>query len=147
MFYHKKKLKEFETPKKGRDRGRGRDRTRSKSRESEDTRAKKKGREQSPHPIGRVHSENPAGTDRDSDDSSDSQEELKKTERILQKATEEVEKQRKKVKKARRIKTKTATASSIFQEEDLEYQLATMERESLRKENTCGRRLRRVQNQ
>ena len=53
---------------------------------------------------------------------------MKKAERILLKATEEVEKQTKKVKKARRIKTKTATASSIFHEEDLEYQLATMER-------------------
>ena len=54
-----------------------------------------------------------------------------------------MEKEKKKVKKARRIKT--ATASGIFQDEDLEVQLANLERESVRKGNSGGGRLRRVQ--
>ena len=128
-----KKQKDFETPKKNRDRGRGRDRTLSKSRESEDTRVKKKGRDQSPHTsktLGRVLTEKPADSDRDTDESSDDQEDLKKAERILQKAQEQVEKEKKRVaKKARRIKT--TAASGIFQDEDLEAQLVNLKRRKL----------------
>ena len=92
LFPHKKP-KDYETPKKNRDRGRERDRTRSKSRESEDTRVKKKGRDQSPHTsktLGRVLTEKPADTYRES---SDDQDDLKKAERILQKSQEQVEKE------------------------------------------------------
>ena len=105
VLHPKKKPKDFETPKKGKERGRGRDRTRSKSRESEDTRTKKKGRENSPHPsktLGRV-TDKPYGTDRDSDGSSDDKESLKDLEREMLQATERFEK--KKANMARRIST------------------------------------------
>ena len=91
MLYPNKKPKDFDTPKKNRDTGRGSNRTWSKSRESEDTRVKKKGRDPSPHTsktLGRVLTEKTADSDRDTDQSSDDQEDLKKAQRILLKAHE-----------------------------------------------------------
>ena len=82
------------------------------------------------------------GTDRDSDDSSDDQENLKEAERILLKAQERFEKEKKKANKARRIKT--VTTSGIFEDEDLERQLANLEREFVRKGNSGRTKLRRV---
>ena len=50
---------------------------------------------------------------------------MKKSERILLKAQEQFEKKKKKANKARRIKT--VTTSGIFEDEDLEMQLANLE--------------------
>ena len=67
---------------------------------------------------------------------------MKEAERILKKAQERVEKEKKKANKARRISTVT---SGIFEDEDLELQLARLERESVRKSENSGRRnVRRV---
>ena len=60
----------------------------------------------------------------------------------MKKAQERVEKEKKKANKARRIRTVT---SGIFEDEDLELQLARLERETVRKSENSGRRkLRRV---
>ena len=60
----------------------------------------------------------------------------------MKKAEERVEKEKKKANKARRIRTVT---SGIFEDEDLELQLARLERETLRKSEDSGRRkVRRV---
>ena len=74
----------FETPKKG-GRGRERGRSRSKSKDPEETRTQKKGRENSPYParVGRV-----TDMDRDSDDSSGKESNVKDLERDYLEAKE-----------------------------------------------------------
>ena len=67
---------------------------------------------------------------------------MKEAERILLKAQERFDKEKKKANKARRIKT--VTTSGIFEDEDLERQLANFERESVRKGNSGRTKLRRV---
>ena len=57
-------------------------------------------------------------------------------------AKERFEKEKKKANKVRRIKT--VTTSGIFEDEDLERQLANLERESVRKGNSGRTKLRRV---
>ena len=58
----------------------------------------------------------------------DDQDRLREAERILKKAQERVEKEEKKANKARRIRT---VNSGIFEDEDLELQLARLESEQL----------------
>ena len=59
------------------------------------------------------------------------------------KVQERFEKEKKKANKTRRIRT--VTTSGIFEDEDLELQLARLERETVRKSENSGRRkLRRV---
>ena len=55
----------------------------------------------------------------------------------MKKAQERVEKEKKKANKARRIRT---VNSGIFEDEDLELQLARLERETVRKSEESGRR-------
>ena len=83
----------------------------------------------------------PAESDRDTEESSDDEEDLKKAERIVQIAHEQLEKEKKRVaKKARRIKTTANTG--IFNDEDLEAQLVNLKREAVKKAG--GRKVRRI---
>ena len=61
----------------------------------------------------------------------------------MRKAQERVEKEKKKISKARRIRT---VNSGIFEDEELELQLARLERETVRKSEESGarRKVRRV---
>ena len=117
---------------------------RSKNREGEEER-KKRGRERSPYPretIRRLASGDKQETDRDSD-SSEEQLSLREAERDLRKAQERVEKEKKKISKQRRIRT---VNSRIFDDEELESEIARLERETVRKSEESGarRRVRRV---